>query len=68
MWEAVAAPGQMDALVAWAVAHTSQAAQVYRSADDRVVIIDSSGDVLPDPPKTLVARSPHAWDFEAVRR
>jgi hypothetical protein len=68
MWEAVAAAGKVDDLVAWAVAHAPPEAKVYRSADNRVVIIDPSGTPLPAPPEDLVARAPHTWDFEPVRR
>jgi len=67
MWEVVAAPGRLDDLVAWVLDHAPAAAQVYRSADARVVAIDPGGGAPPDPPPELVARPPHAWDFEPVR-
>jgi hypothetical protein len=68
MWEAVAADGHVDDLVAWATAHAPDVAQVYRSADNRVVIIDPSAAALPGPPEDLVSRAPHTWDFEPVDR
>jgi hypothetical protein len=68
MWEAVAAPGRLDELVAWAMQHARVEAQLYRSADDRVVVIDPTGVGLADPPGELIARAPHAWDFDPVPR
>ena len=68
MWEAKAAPGRLDDLVAWAVRAAPADAQVYRSADDRVVVIDPSGSRLPEPPAELMARPAHSWDFEPVPR
>jgi hypothetical protein len=68
MWEVVAAPGRLDDLTVWVLSVTSDDAAVYRSADQRVVVIDPSGVALPDPPPDLVARPPHSWHFEPVRR
>ena len=68
MWEAVAATGKIDQLVAWALQHAPTEAQVYRSADDRVVIIDATGGGPPDAPTELLSRPPHSWDFEPVLR
>ena len=68
MWEVVAAAGRLDELVAWTVAHAPSGAAVYRSADDRVVVIDPGGGAPPAPPSELVVRTPHAWDFEPVPR
>jgi hypothetical protein len=68
MWEAVAAAGKLDELVAWALQHAPGEAQLYRSADDRVVVIDPTGVGPPDAPAELVVRAPHAWDFDAVDR
>ena len=62
MWEAVAAPGRTDELVAWALAF----GDVYRSADDRVVVIADGAGALPDPPAGTCAREPHQWTFERV--
>jgi hypothetical protein len=68
MWEAKAADGRTDDLVAWALAHTQPDADVYRSADGRVVVIDASGRALPDAPAELLGRAPHVWSFEPVPR
>ncbi|HEU5266836.1 MAG TPA: hypothetical protein VFU35_09045 [Jatrophihabitans sp.] len=68
MWEAKAAPGRSDDLVAHVLATADPAAEVYRSADERVVVIDPTGSGLPEPPAALVARPPHAWTFERVDR
>lgn len=61
MWEAVAAPGRADELVKWALALGAGA--VYRSADDRIVVIADDMDALPTPPAGTCAREPHAWQF-----
>jgi hypothetical protein len=78
MWEVVAAPGAADALVDWVFATAFpeltlatglQRSEVYRSADNRVVVITLwSGEpvTLSDPPDDLVARPPESWDFEQV--
>ena len=68
MWEAKAAPGRGPELLAWALAHADPAADIYRSADGRVVVIDDSGAGLPDAPGELLARPPHLWPFERVSR
>lgn len=68
MWEAVAATGRLDELVAWVMQHAAEAAQVYRSAEDRVVVIDPTGSGPPDAPSELLARPAHSWDFEVVPR
>ena len=68
MWEAVAAPGHIDDLVTWASQQAPRDAQVYRSADDRVVVIDPTGVGPPDAPADLLARPAHTWDFEPVNR
>lgn len=80
MWEAKAEPGSVDPLVEWVYATALPSlrsapglvrAEVFRSADSRVVVIslwtgDPAG--LPDPPADLLARPPHAWEFEQVQR
>jgi hypothetical protein len=71
MWEVRAADGRLDELIAWVRGRVSDDAQVYRSADGeaRVVVIDPSpraAEGLADVPDDLVARPPHAWDFEPV--
>jgi hypothetical protein len=68
MWEVVAAPGRLPDLVSWVLAAAPPAAAVYRSADDRVVVVDPGGGDPGRPPTDLVARDPHAWDFEPVPR
>jgi hypothetical protein len=68
MWEAKAAPGRAEELLAWTLRHADPDAQVYRSADDRVVVIDPGDTALPDPPADLIARPPHAWRFTPVPR
>jgi hypothetical protein len=64
MWEAVAAPGRARDLADWA-ATAFPKGTVYVSVDERVVVI-TEGAVAPDPepPGDLVARTPHAWEFE----
>ena len=68
MWEAKAAPGRADELLAWTMQHAAPAAQIYRSPDDRVVVIDPTDSELPDPPADLLARPAHAWRFTPVPR
>jgi hypothetical protein len=68
MWEAKAAPGRTDELLAYALAHADPDADVYRSADGRVVVIDPTGRGVPDVPAELIARPAHAWRFEQVPR
>jgi hypothetical protein len=68
MWEVVAAEGRLEDLVQWVLAAASPTAGVYRSADDRVVVIDPAGADPGQPPAHLVARAPHAWLFEPVPR
>lgn len=69
MWEAVAAEGQAEALLAWARERIPATAQLYRSAGERprVVVIDPTAQVaglLGDVPAELVDRPPHSWEFE----
>jgi hypothetical protein len=70
MWEVRAAPGRLEELVAFVDAHADPSAQVFRAGgpDPRVVVIDPTGRGVADVPAELVARAPHAWPFEAVRR
>lgn len=68
MWEAKAAQGRAGDLLAWTLEHAHPDAQVYRSAEDRVVVIDPTGTDLPDPPADLLARPAHAWRFTPVPR
>ena len=66
MWEAKAAPGETDALLDWLLAQAPDGAQIYRS-DDRVVLIAELLAALPGPPSELIARPPHAWNFDRIR-
>jgi hypothetical protein len=70
MWEARAADGRIDELVAWVLGSAAPEAQVYRSAagEPRVVVIDPSGRGVGDAPAGLLARPAHRWDFEPVPR
>lgn len=72
MWEAKAAPGRADELLAYALAHAHPDADVYRSTDGRVVVIDPTDRGLPDVAADLMAdlmaRPPHTWRFEPVPR
>ena len=68
MWEVRAAAGRTGDLLAWTLAAAPAGAAVYRSADDRVVVIDPAGGDPGDPPADLVARPPHGWDFTPVPR
>jgi hypothetical protein len=68
MWEARDADGRLDELLAHVRAQAGEAAQIYRSVggEPRVVVIDASGSGMPDVPDHLIARPPHAWEFELV--
>ena len=68
MWEAKAADGRADDLVAWVRQHAAPAAQIYCSPDERVVVIDPADTDLPDAPPELLARPAHAWRFTPVPR
>ena len=75
MWEAAAAPERLDDLVAWVRAVAlpelgSDDARLFRSNDDRVVVIASvAGDDRPRiaaDPGDLVRRPPHQWRFDEI--
>jgi len=70
MWEARAADGKADELVAFVVAQADPSAQVYRSdrGESRVVVIDPTGRGIENVPAELLARPAHAWIFEPVPR
>lgn len=68
MWEARAAHGCLEDLIEFARSHAAASAQIYRGADDRVVVIDPSGRGLPEAPAHLLARPAHQWRFEPVDR
>ena len=67
MWEARAATGRVDELVAHVLAVADPAAQVYRNAL-RVVVIDPTDRGVADVPAELVDRPPHSWRFDPVPR
>lgn len=80
MWELRAYPDGFADLLSWLCdvampgieanpMHISS--EVFSSTDNRVVVISKwrgSPQSLPDPPKHLVARSAHSWDFTPVDR
>jgi hypothetical protein len=70
MWEARAADGRLDDLVAYVLGATDPAAQVFRSAepDPRVVVLDPTERGVGEVADELVARPPHSWSFEPVPR
>ena len=68
MWEAKAAEGRVDELLAFVLAHAHPDADVYRSADARVVVIDPTGTGIDGVPDGLLARPAHAWPFQHVAR
>ncbi len=68
MWEVRAAPDKQDELVAHVLARADPAADVYRAADGRVVVIDPTGRGVADVPAELVDRPPHTWPFDRVPR
>jgi len=68
MWEALAAAGRGGELAVWADAHASRVARIYRSEDDRVVVIGPAPLGLPAVPDDLIARAPQGWDFAEVSR
>ena len=78
MWEVRAAPGALPELLAWverqlaadlAATPDGGSADVYRAADDRIVVIlrSPAGAArparLPEPPAELLARPAHQWPF-----
>jgi hypothetical protein len=80
MWEARAVSQQAaEELVDWVYAQAlpamgepaPQQVRVFRGDEARVVVVTwwpgPSRD-LPPPPQSLVARTPHAWDFTDVTR
>ena len=68
MWEVVAAAGQFDDLLAWVLDAAPPGAAVYRSTDNRVVVIDPAGADPGSPPPHLTARPPHSYPFHPVPR
>jgi hypothetical protein len=79
MWEVRGYPDRVPELIDWAcdvalpsVEHDPRHAgsEVFAATDRVVVISRWRGEPLPlpDPPDSLVARSPHTWDFAPVDR
>jgi hypothetical protein len=80
MWELRAYPEGLTDLLSWLCEialpsieanHLHISSEVFSSTDNRVVVISkwrSNPQALPDPPKHLVARSAHSWDFTPVDR
>jgi hypothetical protein len=80
MWEVRAEPVRFTQLIAWVcdravpsieVDPRHIASEVFTSTDHRIVVISkwrSDPVDLPEPPATLIARPPHAWDFSQVDR
>ncbi len=66
MWEAKAASGQGEALLAWVLERAPDGSQVYRS-EERVVVIAEVPALIADPPADLMDRSAYAWEFDRVR-
>ena len=77
MWEARAADGRGDELLAWARRQELPVRplrrETLRAAGDRVLVItwwDAAYDAelpeLPEPEGELVARAVHRWRFESV--
>ncbi|BCB81444.1 hypothetical protein GCM10022251_17910 [Phytohabitans flavus] len=80
MWEVRGEAAKLADLISWVcdtavprieVEPLHISSEVFSSTDNRVVVISkwrSSPIPLPDPPKELVARAPHVWDFTQVDR
>ncbi|MFJ9740971.1 hypothetical protein [Streptomyces sp. NPDC101166] len=77
MWEARAAAGRGEELLAWARAQRLDGAplrrETFRAPQDRVLVItwwDAAYDAelpeLPDPEDGLTTRPVHRWRFESV--
>ncbi|MEV6634225.1 hypothetical protein AB0M54_26090 [Actinoplanes sp. NPDC051470] len=80
MWEVRALGSGFDELLTWVcekavpeleVLPQHVSTDVYSSTDKRIVVISRwrhSPVAMPAPPASLVARSPHVWDFSPVDR
>jgi hypothetical protein len=80
MWEVRAEPDGFEDLMSWVCEVVLPSAEVnplhissevFSSTDYRLVVISkwrSSPMTFADPPRHLVARSPHVWDFSPVDR
>jgi hypothetical protein len=80
MWEAHANPEGFADLLSWVCDEAVPAvetnplhvsSEVFTSADDRIVVISrwhGAPEALAEPPRRLVVRPPHSWDFSPVDR
>jgi hypothetical protein len=80
MWEARGHPEGFSDLLSWVCDHAVPrsehhpahiSSEVFSSADHRIVVVSrwrTDPPPLGDPPKHLVAREPHFWDFSPVDR
>ncbi|MGW5739476.1 MULTISPECIES: hypothetical protein [Streptomyces] len=77
MWEARAADGRGEDLLAWAREQVLDPAparrETFRAPQDRVLVLtwwdaplDTPLPELPEPPPELVTRAVHRWRFESV--
>ncbi len=80
MWEVRAHPEGFTELLSWVceialpaveVNPLHVSSEVFSATDNRVVVISkwrSNPQPLADPPRHLVSRKPHVWDFNQVDR
>lgn len=80
MWEVVAHPEAHQDLLGWVcdaalprVEHSYAyvSGEVFTSTDGRIVVLTrwrGEPEELPEPPRHLVQRAPHSWDFSPVDR
>jgi hypothetical protein len=80
MWEAKARPESMADALSWVcdvalpileVDPQHVESEVFSSADNRIVVISrwlGTPVEMPEPPRRLVERAAHAWDFSPVDR
>jgi hypothetical protein len=80
MWEVKAYPEAVTDLLSWVceaavpaleVNPMHVASEIFSSADGRIVVISrwrASAVDLGTPPRHLVERQPHSWDFSPVDR
>ena len=80
MWEVRASGSGFQELLDWVcetavpgleVLPQHVSSEVFTSTDHRIVVISkwrNNPEGMPVPPKHLVARSPHIWDFSQVDR
>jgi hypothetical protein len=80
MWEAKAHPEFLGELLSWVCEYALPSieadprhagSEVYSSTDHRVVVVShwrQEATSLAEPPRHLVERPPHSWDFSPVDR